>query len=761
MFRPEQKIGNYMLVKRIGRGGFGEVWLAERRTKFVTTKVAIKLPLDDQVDHEVIKQEAQLWERASGHPNVLPIIEADEYDGQVVIVSEYAPDGSLHDLLIQNDGLLPVELAVHISIGILSGLDFLHARGIIHRDIKPANILIQGNTPRLTDFGISRLMKTNSASQNSAGTPLYMAPEAFSRKRNAQTDIWSVGVVLYQMLTGRLPFPNDDISELMAAIVIGNPDPLPTKFPIALQRVVTKALRKPVSERYQTAAQIKVDLERYLYDSSQSLETAKTEQLDLSTIPNTAVGLSQIEKRSIAILPFRNLSGDESVQFYEFSLADAVTTELARLRSIVVRPSSQIARYQENPIDAREAGKEMRVESVLSAAFLHSGTRFRVTAQLLDVVTGGIIWSDRIDSDASDVFSLQDKITQRIVDGLRLEVTTGEQVDFGKRPTPNNEAYEEYLRGRDQFGRFIFRTLNPDDCTAAIESFTRAVELDPNFALAWSGIGACFANKVFKGMGNLRDYERAEVALNKAAALDPAIAETRVLLCFAHLARGEKMRVRLDLAKLLERLPNEASVYFLKGVLHRLDGEYDEAVMSWDRLERLDPSSVVWASWNRARFCVLQGDRQQALKELNRAESLEPNHPMIKVLRSQIHYNDGEKKEAVRLLGNLLKKNPHLEGMRPLLAIFLISQNSRREGLENLTRTVLDKARADHDIAYWVASSYSLLGEKDTAFEWLEHSIRLGLEDIKLFHSDKNLCFIRKDKRFDDLMAQIEANGPV
>src|SRR5688572_20892049 len=154
MFRADQQIGNYLLIKRLGRGGFGEVWLAERRTKFVTTKVAVKLPLDEQVNHEVIKQEAELWERASGHPNVLPIIDADEYDGQIVIVSEYAPDGSLELFLEKTSGMLPRENAVELTIGILSGLEFLHSRQIIHRDVKPANILLQGGIPRLTDFGI-------------------------------------------------------------------------------------------------------------------------------------------------------------------------------------------------------------------------------------------------------------------------------------------------------------------------------------------------------------------------------------------------------------------------------------------------------------------------------------------------------------------------------------------------------------------------------------------------------------------------------
>ncbi len=290
MFHENQQIGNYTLIRKLGRGGFGEVWLAERKSKFVTTKVAVKLPHDEQVDHEAIKQEATLWEQASGHPNILPIIDADEYDGQIVIVSEYAPDGSLEQWL-KTHGKMPIEKAIETTIQILDGLEFLHSRNIIHRDLKPANILLQGSTPRLADFGISRALRTTvaSQSQNISGTFAYMSPEALDGKRSIQTDIWSVGVNLYQFLTGILPFPNKEPSVLLAAIMMREFEPLPADIPNNLQNVIAKALTKQPENRYASAAAMREDLRRILRGEAVSdfIQSYSRQNYSASEIPPT------------------------------------------------------------------------------------------------------------------------------------------------------------------------------------------------------------------------------------------------------------------------------------------------------------------------------------------------------------------------------------------------------------------------------------------------------------------------------------------
>src|SRR5687767_6496310 len=331
------------------------------------------------------------------------------------------------------------------------------------------------------------------------------------------------------------------------------------------------------------------------------------------------------EKKTIAILPFKNLTGNDGCQFYEFSLADAVITELGRLRSLIVRPSSIIAKYLGRNIDPREAGMEMMADSVLSAGFIYSEERVRVTAQLIEVSTGRIIWSESIDSNARDIFALQDTITRRILDGLDFDLAVSEQEFLGQRPTKNNEAYEEYLRGRDKLGRFMFRTLLLTDCDAATACFVRATDLDPEFALAWSGLGACFANKTSKGIGGREEVSQARTALEKALSLDPSIAEAHVLMGYLHLASGDKMSACAQLNYVLNEYPNTAATYFLKGLLHRLNGGYEEALESWAKLERLDPASIAVSSSVRARVYCLQGNHERALEELGRAGAAEPN----------------------------------------------------------------------------------------------------------------------------------------
>ncbi|MEW6734604.1 MAG: serine/threonine-protein kinase, partial [Acidobacteriota bacterium] len=294
--RPNDQIGPYTLVRKLGRGAFGVVWLAERRGAFATTKVAVKLALDEDADLDAIAKESQVWAQLAGHPNILSIIEADKYDGQVVIVSEYAPDGSLESWLKKHGGAAPsVEAAVLMTVGILSGLEHLHSQRIIHRDLKPANILLQGDTPRLADFGLARVLKSSGSSGGIAGTPAYMSPETFDGKRLEQSDLWSAGVIFYQLLVGRLPFPQSEITALIGAIVQRDPEPLPAEIPQPLQEIITCALQKDPAQRFRSATEMR-----------NALLTAYgkfTNKLPFAISVQTGPSISSIGKETVADNP--------------------------------------------------------------------------------------------------------------------------------------------------------------------------------------------------------------------------------------------------------------------------------------------------------------------------------------------------------------------------------------------------------------------------------------------------------------------------
>jgi serine/threonine-protein kinase len=426
------------------------------------------------------------------------------------------------------------------------------------------------------------------------------------------------------------------------------------------------------------------------------------------------------------------------------------------VRSLVVRPSSSIVKYQGQQIDPRDAGRQMNVNAVLSAGFLRSGGRIRVTAQLIDVMSGDILWSDRMDADATDIITMQDMIAQHIVQGLRLELTQDEQNKLEQQATKNAEAYEEYLRGRDALGRYIYHSLSNEDVEQAIMHFRRAIELDPDFALAYCALGGCYANRVIKSMGGVDDYARAQEAFDRGLSLDPTIIEARMHMVFLYLARGEKRKAREEAAKLRREAPNDVGVHFVSAYLYRLDGEYEKALRSLDRMIRLNPAERVVVSYNRARIFMYQGKYDDAMLELDLGAAVEPDHPLIKTFRATTLFRRGEPEKAAEILGNILQTHPDMDGIRPHYAMALSALGRHEEARAQLTDRVKEVAHADHDAPYWLASAYVMEGMYDEALEWLERAIDLGNENLPWFKSNPLWAPLRDHPRFKELMRRVE-----
>ena len=807
-------LGNYRILDKLGAGGQGTVYKAVDN-KLGRTVVIKVLPAELTVKEANLKRferEARLAS-ALDHPNICTIFDLNEINGIHFIAMQHIEGRNVRELV--NGRPLELQSALSIAIQVTDALVAAHARGIIHRDIKAGNVMVNSSgQAKVLDFGLAKLLDEDTARTSGIhhteltevgvpyGTATYAAPEQARGDRvDSRADIFSTGVLLYEMLTGLWPFRGKTAVDVRHAVLHDEPTPLaearPGPTPPRLQQILDRALAKDPRDRYQKVSELRDDLKTTMAEvrvggASQFDEVAplmaprhlnsqgpvaralrwfktitgsdpgstpttlpRPEQMEAHETPSTSMG--DKARKSVAILPFKNLSNDQETSFYEFSLADAVITELAHVRSLVVRPSSVIVTYQgQQQVDPLEAGRRLSVDAILTASFLRAGERIRVTAQLLDVRTGEILWSDRIDTKAADIIGVQDAIVKHIVEGLRLELSHDEQAELAKPPTTDAEASEEYLRGRDCMGRFIYHTVDRANVDSAIEHFQRALELDQNFALAYSALGGCYVNRVLKGLGEPGDYERAEAAFTKALGLDPKLLEARMHMVFIYLSRNEKQKARAEAARLREEYPSDVGVHFLRGVLSRLDGEYERSLRSFDRMVRLNPAERVVASYNRARIFMYQRRWEDALLELDQGAAMEPEHPLIRTFRARVLFYRGEVDAAARLLELVLELNPKMAGIRPILAICLAAQGKREEAMAQLSPKVKEVAAADHDIAYWLGSAYALLGEETEALEWLETAIKLGNENYFWFQSDPNWDSLRDNPRYQRLIEQLE-----
>lgn len=803
------KLGNYRILEKIGAGGQGTVYKATD-TKLGRTVVIKVLPPELTVKEANLKRferEARLAS-ALDHPNICTIFDLNDIDGVHLIAMQFVEGKNVRDLV--NGRPLDLRSALSITIQVADALAAAHARGIIHRDIKAGNVMVTpAGQVKILDFGLAKLMDAEGVGPGGIhhtdltevgipyGTATYAAPEQSRGERvDARADIFSTGVLLYEMLTGIWPFQGKTSVDVRHAVLHQEPEPLnearPGGAPPQLQSILDRTLAKDPKQRYQKVGELRDDLRTVLREVEAGAPQGFSEPITpvaprhLSgtgrmgralrwlravtgelTVPQReatsdrpmhdtpATSLGDRERKSVAILPFKNVSNDPQSSFYEFSLADAVITELARVRSLVVRPSSEIVKYQGVQVDPRQAGREMSVAAVLSAGFLRAGDRIRVTAQLVDVESGDLLWSDRIDADATDIINVQDTITQEICDGLRLELTSDEKDRLEQGKTANAEAYEEYLRGRDCLGRYVYHTVARKDVDEAIEHFERAAYLDPSFALAHSALGAAYASRVMKGCGEPDDHALAQEAFDKALALDPYLIEARMNMIFIYLSSGQKAQARAAADQLKREAPNDASVHFVRAVLARLDGDHDKALRSLDRMARLNPADRVVVSYNRARLLTYQARYDEALAELDAGAAIEPDHPLIRTFRARALYYRGEPVKAAEILEQVLEQHPQLDGIRPIYATFLSALGWHEEAREQITDEVIKTADTDHDVAYWLASAYALEGQRDQALKWLRRAIELGNENRPWFERDKNWDSLRGDSEYQRIVGAI------
>ncbi len=817
-----QTIKHYKITSPIGAGGMGEVYLAEdtRLERRVALKFLPALFTQDKRHLRRFEQEARAV-AALSHPNVCVIHEVVETgEGRHCIVMEYVEGVTLRERIAERR--MNVSEALDAAIQVASALSAAHAAGIVHRDIKPENIMLRRDGyVKILDFGLAKLTEKKSEPLDSEretrvlefktspgmvmGTVAYMSPEqARGLPVDARTDVWSLGVVLYEMVAGQQPFEGATPTDVIISIAGREPEPLAScapEVPIQSERIVKKALAKNRKERYQTAEDMLVDLkclrheleigaevERYKQPtlSNRSAATTRNRQVITSRffplgltrdriLTLTALGVvliiaglvyarffrpsstpaPQTEIKSLAVLPLENLSGDASQDYFADGMTESLITDLAKIGALRVISRPSVMQYKGARKTLPEIGRELNVDALLIGSVVRSGERVRIAVQLIHAATDRNIWTDSYERDLRDVLALQREVTQDIVGQIRIKLTPQEQVQFGSVRPVNPEAYDHYFRGR-----FYLNRQNKADNEAAITALERSVATDPTFAAAYAELAQAYSWKLFLFTpGEKQLAEKAFVAAEKALALDPDLA-------VAHLARGrilwtpanhfphekaiQEYRRALALNPSLDEARNQlALVYCHIGAL-------DEALQESHKAVTTNPTNNL-AQFRIGQTLNLQGKYEQALSVL-RAIPQEANPELVGHQIVWALFNLGRKEEASATVEQFLRDYPKDNGglFTGLQAVLAASAGQERRAQDEI-KLAVERGKGFghfHHTAYFIACAYALMNKPEQAIKWLEVAADDGFPCYPLFERDTNLDKLRRDARFVTFLAK-------
>jgi serine/threonine-protein kinase len=812
---PGSTLSHYRIVETLGHGGQATAFKAEdlRLNRPVVIKALRPDLAASDTARRRFEREAALCS-AIDNPHIQAVYDVGETDGLYYIVLQYVEGPTLKQFT--GGRALDTLTALSLGIQLADALAVAHAAGIAHRDLKPANIIVgPGGQARILDFGLAKMLVPEAG--EAAGTtpsrtddPLtevgvpygsmgYGSPEqASGQAADHRTDVFSLGVVLYEMVTGQPPFRGRHAVEVLSAVINATPRPIREVNPRALplvEPILDRALAKLPADRYQTMAAFRDALtalrRRLTRDAGPPAETtsglpplsraraiwpftgtlgrvlgrirpagagvaseARSGPLAGPGAPSRPPSWGTEERPTLAVLPFRNLALDPNASFYEFSLADGVITELANVKSIVVRPSAYVAPYVGLNVDPRKVGEELATGLVLTGGFVRTPERMRVTAQLVETATGSLLWSDRIDVATRDLLDMQDEIAERLLAGLRLRLTAEEQEQIERPLTRSPEAYEFYLRARDALFRYILRTHEEADLDEAVRLLHEAIGKDPEFARAHATLGRCYVLYA-QGWGGAENYVLAERSLKHALAIEPDIVNARLQMVYVDLHNGDRDKAHSRVEELLAEAPDDPSVLFVAAMVHRLDGLYERALALYDRLLEVNPKDLVLVAINRARIFTHQGRFEEAVAEIDRGRAAEPEHPLLKTFLAVALFNQGMVDDAQALVEDVLRHNPHFDGVLPLLGWCLSARGQHEQARALVTDRVREVATADHDIALWLASFYAMEGMNDEAVEWVRLAVRIGNENYPLLAGSRKLDGLRADPRFAEVMEEL------
>lgn len=746
-----ETVSHYRIIGKVGSGGMGVVYEAEdlRLGRRVALKV---LPLElarEPLSLERFEREARSAS-ALNHQNICTIYEIDEFQGQHFISMELMEGDSLSTVIQR--GAMALETLLPLAIQIADALEAAHAKNILHRDIKPANIFVtRRGQAKVLDFGLAKLEPARrhavatgegtAASmmpeETAVGSPLdetspgtllgtvaYMAPEqARGQVTDARADLFSFGTVLYQMAVGVLPFRGETSAVVFDAILNKEPTPplnLNGQLPSELQRIILKALEKDRSLRYQSASDMKTDLLRLKRDLESGSKVTSAADRG-SSGQHAAPARAAAAEKSVAVLYFDNLGGGDDDTYFRDGITEDVITELSKIRELRIFPRSAMLSYRDKPVSAPAVGRELNAAYVLEGSLRRAGTRLRITAQLVEVRTGHSVWAERYDRQLEDVFAIQDEIAQNIARALRVALTEQEKREIEKVPTANVQAYDYYLRGRQFFHQFRKKGME-----FAREMFTRAIEIDPNYARAYAGLADCCSFLQFYWQPTDDNVRQAEQASARALQLDPELAE-------AHASRGHALS---------------------------LTGKHEQAQQEFEAAIQLNPE-LFEAYYFYARTCLIHGRLQKAVGLFEKACKARPEDYQAPALLANVYDGlPGHEATALQAHQRALQViRKHLE-IHPddVRALYLGAQSlcktgDKEQGVQWAARALaLDPE--DSAVCYNVGCIYAIMGDNARAIDCLEDAVKYGFGDQNIIRNDPYLKNLHAEPRFQELVAR-------
>ena len=700
-----RKLGRYQLIEVIGTGGMGDVYRAEDEhlQRQVAVKVIAAGVLADEEARKRFHNEALALSRLS-HGNIAAVYDFDTQDGTDFLVTELVSGAKIAELIADGPPSLPEVLKIGEQLA--EGLAAAHEKGVLHRDIKPSNLrLTSDGRLKILDFGLAEplpaLPENDTASsaeiEKISGTVHYMSPEQLrGGPLDERTDIYSAGVVLYELVTGRRPFEHSSLPGLTNAIFHETPAPPGRLRPGVSTRVddiILRFLAKDAARRPRTADELAAELRR-------------------------ASATDEHQASSIAVLYFENLGGDKENEYFRDGITEDITTELSRIAGLNVFSRSAVLAYRDRPVTPSEVGRQLCATHVLEGSVRRDGMRLRVTAKLVETASGHCLWAERYDRRMEDVFAIQDEIAQSIARALRIMLTERERRVIERVPTVNIEAYDLYLRGRHFFYQFRRKGL-----TYAKHMFTRAIELDPHYARAYAGIADCCSWLYMYWESSEDNLKEADEASHRALQLEPDSAD-------AHASRGLVAS-------------------------HRK--KYDEARAEFETAMRLEPR-LFEPYYFYARNCYAQGHLDDAIEWFGKASRVNPeDYQSLMLMASALHGLGRQESARAAYERGLSAAQKHLllhpEDARALyFGANALSQVGDKERSIEWAGRAMKLEPDEPQVLYNVACVFALLGENSRAIDCLEKSMTHGWAQKQWMAHDPDLASLRSDPRFQKLV---------